>query len=241
MGASRVDGFPGLSFAPRTAEHIRQFSGPNAIDVIRSHIVGIRKLRIFVLRLADGQIGVEGFQYVLVRSDGVRVPHLDCLFLHGRANAVGDDTICGEVSAADDVSRTSGGYSDSFVRKEAFPVAVRYKFRTALAVGIGVLSVQTIRFPIAPWPFVVLVDFVRGDVQEGFDALTISHAFQQIDGSHDVRAVSCHRILVAFPDDGLRCQVDDDFRLAGVEGFLKQSEIADVSDDGMHTFFYLCK
>ena len=178
---------------------------------------------------------------MLVGTNGIRIPHLDWLFRHGRPHTVGDNPVCGEVSAADDVSRTSGGYRDIFVREEAFSVAVRHEFRAAFAVGIGVLSIQAIRLPIAPGPFVVLVNFVRGDIQEGFDALTISHAFQQIDGSHDVRAVSCHRVPVTFPDDGLRCQVDDDFRLAGVEGFLKQGKIADVSEDGVNALFYAGK
>ena len=142
------------------------------------------------------------------------ISHLDGLSRRRGADAVRDDPVTGKVAAADDVSGSGRGNRRGILcGKEAAQVGRRHQLRAALAVGVGVEAVKPLVFPVAPAPFVVPVDLVRGHVHHAFHAAAPAHALQQVHGAHDVDFVGFPGIAVALPDNGLGRQMEYDLRL----------------------------
>ena len=115
---------------------------------------------------------------------------------------------------------------------------MRRQLRAALAVGVGVETVQRLVLAVAPGPLVVVVDLVGGDVQHraGRSALLLGqpHTFQQVDRTHNVRLIGVARVLVAVAHDGLRGQVQHNVGLRRVKSGLQRVKVADVADDAVH-------
>ena len=85
-------------------------------------------------------------------------------------------------------------------------------------------------FAVAPVPFAVFVAFVGGDVDDGADAGGVAHAFQQVNGAHDVGGVGVDRVAVGLAHQRLGGHVDDDIRLGLLQGGLQGGQVANVGD-----------
>ena len=49
-----------------------------------------------------------------------------------------------------------------------------HQLRTGLAVGVGIIAVKLLILSVAPFPLVVLIDLVGGDIQERTDTGAVS-------------------------------------------------------------------
>jgi len=85
-------------------------------------------------------------------------------------------------------------------------------------------------FAVAPVPFAVFVAFVGGDVDDGADAGSVAHGFQEVNGAHDVGGVGLDRAAIGLAHQGLGGHVDDDVRLGLLQGGPQGEQIADVGD-----------
>ena len=168
----------------------------------------------------DKKIYKQRLQNVLIRPGGIRIPDHNGLSLHRRPDTVGNDPVVGKISAADHVSGPAGGNRAPSVRKEGFFIAVGHQLRTGFAVGVGIIAVQPVRFPIPVFPFPVFIHLIRRHIQKRADAGKQPGAFHNMNCSHDIGFIGINRILVGIADNGLRRQMKHDLRLRRLKRLL---------------------
>lgn len=172
---------------------------------------------------------------MLIRPGGVGIPHRDPLPGLSRTHTVRDDPVVGEVSAADDIPRPGGGDGHLCIPEEAAEVTVGHQLRAGFGVGVGVIAVQGLVLPVAPDPFSVLIDFVGGDIHHRpHRYLCEPDTLQDVHRAHHIGLVGVDRVLVAVPDNGLGCQMENNLRSGGVEGSLQLVPVPDIAGDGGH-------
>lgn len=82
---------------------------------------------------------------------------------------------------------------------------------------------------ILPGPFTVFVALVCGHVNQCLDPDSGARGFEQIHDAHDVyNRIRLGRVLVGIPDQGLRCEMENNFRLNFPERGGKLFKVADV-------------
>ena len=234
MRAAVIAVDPLYAIAPLAHEQIHQCAGLEAVHIIRANVIIASVLAVLVLHGSNHQVGIQRLQHMLIRAGGERVAHHNILLLHRRADAVRDDAIVGEVAAADDIACARRRNRHASISKEAVLVAVRHQLRAGLGIGVRVEAVQLLVLAVAPRPLLVQVHLVGRHIQEGLDAMAVSHALQNIHRAHDVRFIGVSRIFVAVTNDGLRRQMQHNLRLCGVKRGLQRRIIADIADNRVH-------
>ena len=151
----------------------------------------------------EKHVPAEKLQNVLVWPSGKRIAYHDVLMLHRRTDAVRDDTVVSEVTAANHIARPGGRNGDTPICKETIFIGMCDQFRAGLGVGIGVISIQLLIFTVAPRPFFIQIDLVCGHIQERPDTTAVAHTLQNVHRTHNVGLVCINRIFVAVPNNGL--------------------------------------
>ena len=101
---------------------------------------------------------------MLVGPGGIGIPYGHRLSFYRRPDTVRHNPVIGEVSAADDISGPAGGDSAPSIMKKGFFIAVRHQFRAGFAVGIRIIAVQPVVFPVSVLPLHIFINLVRGHV-----------------------------------------------------------------------------
>ena len=109
-----------------------------------------------------------------------------------------------------------------------------YQLGTGLAVGIGVISVQGVAFPVAILPLPVLINLVRGHIEEGAHTVRQPDTLQHVHGSHNICLIGIHRVLIRIPHNGLGCQMKHHLRPHPFKHVLKSLKIPDITNHAVH-------
>ena len=101
---------------------------------------------------------------MLEGADGMWISYDNGFARSSRPYTVGDNPICCKIAAADDISCAGGGNGAASVLKKGLFIAVGHKFGAGFTVGIGVIAVQIVTFPVAVFPLFIFINLIRGDV-----------------------------------------------------------------------------
>ena len=228
-------GLPSRALSPRLAKQIHQLAGRHTVAVVRAHVVPARKAPILILSLSNHQVRHHRLQHMLIGAGRVWVAHNDWLSLHRCADAVRDDAVAGKIPAADHIARPRRADRGITVLKEAVDIAVCRQLRTALAIGVRIIPVQRLVLPVTPAPLVVVIDLIGGDIHHRPHRRACgAHAFQQVDRAHDVGFICIRRLLVACPHNGLRGEMQHDFRLCRLKRGFQSYPISHIAANIRH-------
>ena len=224
--------FP-FAFTPVFYQAIGHGGDGQVTAVIRAEIPGTGIfLRILPQGCTELQISAEGFQDMLPRPDGTGIADTNGLISAQSADTIGDEAVSAPVAAADDVACSGGGCADGRnLRKERFQISAENELCTPFGRTVGVMAAHRIVFPVSPYPFVVLIAFVAGDIDQDFDAGGFSDDLKHIDRTADVCIKGQFRLFVGEADKRLRGQMKNKFRLIFFKSLRQQVEIADISID----------
>ena len=178
---------------------------------------------------------------MLERSDGMRIPHRNGLFLQSGADTVGNDPVCGKVPSSDDIASSRCGNSRAAVCKEGVFIAVRHQLGAGLAVGIRIESIQGVCLPVSPLPFPVMINLICSHIQKRFHRIGQTDAFQHVHCSHYICLVSIYRAFVGFTYNGLCGQMEYDLRLRFCKNSLQLLQIPDIADHRAHLASHIRK
>ena len=106
---------------------------------------------------------------------------------------------------------------------------MRQNLRTGLGIGVGIEAVQFFLLRKGMMLHViVLINLIRRHIQNGTDCRNMPNGFQQIHGSHNIGFVGFSRKQVGLPDNGLCCQVKNQFRSRPLHQGTKLLIISDI-------------
>ena len=71
-------------------------------------------------------------------------------------------------------------------KKETVLVAMSHQFGAGFGVGIRIVAIQLLIFPIAPRPFLVQIDLIGCNIQKRLHGIGTSNALQNIDCTHHI-------------------------------------------------------
>src|SRR6185503_931508 len=112
---------------------------------------------------------------------------------------------------ADHVARARGRDRDAAVGgEERVAVGRGDELRAGLAVAVGIPAALRLVLAVAPFPFAVLVDLVRGHVDRDAHVIGLPYGVEHVHGAHHVGRVRPHRVDVGAPYQRLGRHVDDD-------------------------------
>ncbi len=168
---------------------------------------------------------------MLIRADGIGIADLDYFPGSRRSYTVGDDPVRRKIPAADYVSCPGSGYCHAAIIKEALAIAVGHQLRTALAVGVGIVPVQRLVFPIAPAPLVVLIYLIRCHIDKGPDASGLADCLQNVYRTHHIGFIGGNGVTVALQDQRLGRQVKYYFRTGFFHCRKQLLSVPDISLD----------
>ena len=154
---------------------------------------------------------------MLERTGRVGIAHHNLFPFGRRPHTVRNDAVCREISAADDIAGTAGGNRAVPLSKKGLLIAVSDQLRAGFAVGIGIIAVQTVIFPVAVLPLSIFIDLIGRHIHKGTDRRTKTDAFQYMHRSHHIGFIGIHRFPVGFPHNGLGCQMKHNLRLHPVK------------------------
>lgn len=178
--------------APGFAEQVNQFPCGDAITFLRADVVTACESRVLSLLLRNQEIGKERLQHMLIGADGMRIADDDRLtFLYG-PYTVRDNTVFGEISAADDIAGAGGG--DGRKIGETPFIAGCRQLRTGLGIAVGVKAVENIVFAKLSSAFVIPVNLVRRDNDGRLHGGCLPDRLQDIDRAHEVGVVGLSRV-----------------------------------------------
>ena len=169
-----------------------------------------------------------------------------CLIGQKSAHDVRHQSILRPVSAADDVAgaragqrRRSGSSGSGLGREVGAPVSRGDQLRTALAARIGIVSPHRFVLTVSPGPLAIFVALVTGHVHDGSNVPAASSGLEHVNRSHDVGAVSFHRIGVGTTHQRLCRHVKDHLGAKLRDEAIQSIEIAHVCDNRGHGFGHL--
>ena len=87
-----------------------------------------------------------------------------------------------------------------------------YQLGTGLTVGIGIVSIQRIAFPVPILPLPVLIHLICGHIEKRAHTVRQSDALHHVHSPHDICLIGIHRILIRIPDNGLGRQMKHHLR-----------------------------
>ena len=164
MGTAVVPVHPCHPIAPSTAEDIHQIPGGHAVPVIRSHIIVSLEFPIPILFHGNGQINRQRLQHQLVGPGGMGVPYNDIFAGSSRPYTVRDNPVIGKIPSANHITGPRRGHSAPSVPQKRLLIAMGHQFRAGFTIGIRIIPIQGITFPVTILPFPVLIHLIRGHI-----------------------------------------------------------------------------
>lgn len=168
---------------------------------------------------------------MLIGPNGVRISHVNCFSCLYGSDTVRDNPVVCKITTPKHISRSCRGHCHRAVCKKTVFITVRHQFRTAFTVAVWVETIQRLFFPVAPAPFVIMIDFIRRHIDNTSDTRRSPYAFHKINRSHDIGFIGIPWFPVAVSYDRLRSQMKDDLRLSFCKYRLQTFKIPDIAPD----------
>src|SRR5712691_150393 len=111
--------------------------------------------------LRQDQVTGKRIKDMLPRPDGLRVSYLDSNSAESRAHQIGNQTVDGPISAADDVA-CAGGCNGRCIAstEERRTVRCGHQFSAGLATAIRIAAALRFVLSVSPFPLAVLITLV---------------------------------------------------------------------------------
>ena len=111
---------------------------------------------------------------------------------------------------------------------------MRYQLRATLGIGVGIITIQRVVFPVAPDPFLVVVDLIGGYVEHATYCIAYAHTFQQIYRTHDIGFIGVAWFLVAVTNDGLCREMQHNLRPGVIKPGFERFKIPYITNCALH-------
>ena len=210
-------------------------AGGHAVAVVRTYVVPVRKPPVFILARRDHQVSEQRLKYMLVWPCGIGIAHPDGSSGLRGAHTIRNDAVVGKIAAADYVARPGRRNRRCvFSTEKAADVTMRHQLRAALGIGIRIIAIQWVVFPVAPDPFLVVVDLVGGYVEHAAHCIAHPYTFQQIHRTHHVGFIGVARFPVAVTNDGLCRQMQHNLRPGVIKTGLEHFKIPYIANHALH-------
>ena len=163
------------------------------------------------------------------------VPYNDIFAGSSRPYTVRDNPVIGKIPSANHITGPRRGHSAPSVLQKRLLIAMGHQFRAGFTIGIRIIPIQGITFPVTILPFPVLIHLIRGHIQERTHAFCQPHTFQHIHGPHYVGLISIHRILIRIPDNWLCRQMKHNLGPYPVKDLPQMLQVPYVPNHAVHT------
>ena len=124
MRTTLIQIFPCCISSPCLTEKIGKLSGGNTVFISRAYVIGTGFRAVLILHTCNHQICTQRFQYMLIRSGGMRITHGNFSAISHSPDTIRNDTVCRKVTAADYISGARSRYCNTGFFKESFFVTV---------------------------------------------------------------------------------------------------------------------
>ena len=181
--------------------------------------------------LREQQIAGKRFQYMLPGPHRCRKTQIHRLIGCKRPQAIRDQAIGGPITSSDHIAcagrRHVSGMS-ILPLEETRAKARCHDLRRRLAGTVRIMAAQRVDLPIGILPFAIFIHLVGSDEHDGADRVHRPCCLQHARGAHYVGGQRAERITIALPHQGLRCEVEYDFRLRRDERRLESCQIGQI-------------
>ena len=173
---------------------------------------------------------------MLIRANRIFVANFYNFVCKCSPRTIRDNSEIGKISAANNISCANGRNCNFAITEKTSFITCSNQFGTTFAVGIGINSVQNISFTVAENPFIVMVNFIGGDIDKRSYEIRIAKTFQNIYRTHNICRISFNGIFITFQHNRLRCKMKNYFRLTFIKNFLQIFQIANIANYRINFF-----
>ncbi|KMN35835.1 hypothetical protein VI26_09635 [Chromobacterium sp. LK1] len=103
---------------------------------------------------------------MLPRTNGMWIANLNGMLFFQSTKDVRHQPIQCPIATTNDIACSRRRHGNAFILEKGLSIGTTHQFSTTLAIRIRIITAHRLVFSIAPEPFLVLVAFVSGDIDD---------------------------------------------------------------------------